>query len=192
MIVVGCMNAVTSKSLYTKLQRFITGKNVTHSFVILDQYYDDFQLLDAKMSVTLCPFSFINHPGNEVWLYKINIDEKKSYDLRKLLYQTYIGENYGFSQLIWFVWRRINEILFKRNMRNKKNWFSNGILCSEIVWNTLYNCSINDENLKKIDEFLFQYNVNSFHSGDCKELLDLLVSNKIIEKLEVEKYVTKQ
>lgn len=185
MIVVGCMNAKTSKSLFTKLQRFITGKNVTHSFVILDQYYDDFQMLDARMSVTLCPLQLINHPGNDVWLYRINVSEDKSYNLRKLLYTAYIGESYGFKQLLWFVWRRINEILFKRNMKNKSNWFENGILCSEIVWNTLYNCSFYN-GLEKIKDYLFEYTPNSFHSGDCKELLDTLVSNKIIEKLEVE------
>jgi len=191
MIVVGCMNAVTSKSWFTKIQRFVTGKNVSHSFLILDEYYGDYQMLDARLSVTLCPFELINNDGNDIWLYKIDISEKNSNKIKETFFNEYIGQTYGFSQLIWFIWRRLMELIFKKDMRNKKNWFSEGILCSELVWNVLDKCSKFEDEDKKFQDInleLSKYNVNSFHSGDCKELLDSLSDKNIISKITINEF----
>lgn len=181
MIIVGCLNARTSNSLFTKLQRFFTGKKVTHSFLVLDEYYGDFQLLDARLSVTLDPLNNILNEGNDVWLYSIPLNETESLRIKNLFFNNYIGKTYGFSQLIWFVWRRLLELLFKKDMRAKKNWFSEGILCSEIVYNVLMEIS---KTKPMLAPYLNKYEVNSFHSGDCKELLDTLVENKVIEKIK--------
>jgi len=175
----GGLNAL-SGGLYSKLQRLVTGKKATHSFVILDKYYEDEMLLDAQESVTLDPLHRLNK-NEPYWIFEVPLTDEQTYEVQKKLFYQFIGQSYGIWSLSWFIWRRVCE-LFGFTMTRAWNPFKNNVRCSQINWYALLYCS---DYIPEIKDHLFAYKPENFHSGDNQDLLYLLAEKTLISLIEI-------
>ena len=178
---VGGLNAEPG-DLYSKAQRIFTGRKATHSFVVLEEFYDEKVLLDARYSVTIDPESrVIDNQNLELWLFEIPIENAR--EVEKKVYKQFIGQDYGYKQLPWFLWRRFLEQFSDKDFRKTyRKALTSGVICSELVWWALYYCG------GSVKDYIIQYNSDAIHSGDIKDILyDMYY--KGLAKLVLERYI---
>ena len=183
-LLIGGNNAIKG-TIYSKLQRWVTGEKATHSFTFLPDYMFKQIILDARASVTLDFYSaLLGNKDIELWIFKIPLTATQTAIIQQKIFEQFIGKSYGKLQIIWFAWRAINEI-FHNDIRLHKNWFPNGTVCSEINWWTLKYAS---EYIPKIWDYIKYWNPDTFHSGDNKRVLYDMLNDGIIQ-LYYERYV---
>jgi hypothetical protein len=138
----------------------------THSAVGIDKVAGYSSILEAKLCVTVTAVqTWYNNPDMDFRQYRLrSVYQKFDKGIVSELYLRFAGNEYGFAQVLFFVYRWIGET-FKINMRNKKNWFPNGTICSELLWDRieLLGKVMKDQ---RILDVIHQWNKDNFHSGD--------------------------
>jgi len=150
------------KIFLSGLIRFFTGSKFSHSFIC---YYplDDMELVfEANELMMLTPFDrhYRNNPDQEYEIYEIKqfengdaITKDMVTSSLKQCYLQYSNVKYGYTQLLWFIWRWILEKLhIKVDLKKERKWFKKGIICSELVY--LY--------LKTLDHPIINEELNNF------------------------------
>jgi hypothetical protein len=91
-----------------------------------------------------------NAPGIEIreFYYDGGTQEYSLYDpilasegsigaVLKGCHREFLGIKYGYLQLVWFMWRWLCSKVGV-DIRNNKNWMSDGMVCSELLYYYLY------------------------------------------------------
>jgi len=169
-----CVSNNKKGGFFPWLQRFVTGINVTHSEPILHQtFYNNYVGLSADKVCTLEYIQdLINNINIEVWIYELPISEYDcdSVFIREdILCHDYLGKNYGFFQILYFIMRRFVG-LFGFDARRWWNPFPTGKICSEICYN--YFMIFSEELPEAFINELDNWKPDNIHSGDIKYLMD--------------------
>jgi hypothetical protein len=127
-----------SKGIFPALVRFFTKSKFSHTFIITTPVFGVPSVHEASDVVQIVPFDkFYNKSSETYALYKINnTTYRQINDALTTCHLEYSGVRYGYLQLLWFVYRWCME-LFGKDVTHKKNWMSNGVICSELVYEYL-------------------------------------------------------
>lgn len=166
---------------FAAAQRFFTGMPYTHAAIGFGDVKGFESVLEALFAIATTPFRRAREDMSvdfEVWRIKGVAQERIDAALQKA-YDRFAGETYGFLQILWFIYRWLNEKI-GRDVRKQGNWFPDHLICSEVVYEFLWDVSAEIPSLrKKLDE----WNSNSFHAGDvhtvCASLPDVF---ELVEK----------
>lgn len=126
------------KHIFGLFIRFFTSSQITHSFIITKPFGDNIpSVLEASDLCAMVPFEkkYLNNPDELFILFKI--EDKYLENAEKASDECFIefaGVQYAFASIPWFIWRWFNEKLLKRSITNEKNWFTDNIVCSELVY----------------------------------------------------------
>lgn len=125
-------------SFFGKLIRFFTRSNITHSFLISFPKDNKVQFIEASKTVNEGSFedNYINDIGTSYVVYKIKDNYVSQYQIDQALQkcrEEFLGVTYGYLQLLYFPYRWFMS-LFKIDVRHDKNWLSEGVICSELVY----------------------------------------------------------
>lgn len=179
---IGILNA-TKGGWFSTLQRKITGQNVTHCIWGIGDLGLGIQSTigaDLKTSVT-SDIDILENPSIEYYIFTIDIPRDHKLEISRYLYKKYNNLVYSFFQLPWFVWRAIQEQVFHKDIRKKKNWGSGEEpICSEIHYVGLYEVidfmkdPYNKFDLYKVrllENKLNEWNADTVHVGDILNIL---------------------
>ena len=167
------------ESLWAQLQKRFTGHEVSHSFLILEKYYDIDMVFDAKEVMTISRLHDLTSNQNaKYWIFNLPCTEEGKRYVENHIFHTYLGEKYGYVQSLWFIYRKFCE---KFGLKYGANPFENGILCSEscLLALRIYKTTQPKEISDKIEKVLEPYTPNGVHSGDILNILTKLKELKI-------------
>lgn len=159
-----------SSSWFSVLQRFFTRKPYTHCAIFLPNVVLEESVISADEVIKILPTeSYYNEDGTDIEIYAVtdNIPANVKIDILNSIYKKYSGTYYGFTQLLWFIYRWFMEVFFKRDMRKKKNWFNSGTICSELVYYYFEGLSTYNDRLKNAINL---YDKDSVHAGDIADI----------------------
>jgi hypothetical protein len=155
---------VTKGYWFAAAQRFFTGMPYSHAAIGFGEVKGDESILEAIFAIAITPFKKTRESTAtdfEVWRIK-NVPQTRIEEAVKRAFERWAGETYGFAQILWFIYRWLNEKI-GRDVRKQGNWFPDHLICSEVAYNYLWDISEQVPSLrKKLDE----WNSNSFHAGD--------------------------
>lgn len=171
-------------SFISKAIKFFTGKlakkynvkSYTHSMYIIGDVLKVESVLSAELAISVMPLDAFRTKDYSFDVYKVN-DHLTMSEIDEILREIYVktaGKDYGFLQLLWFVYRWLME-LFGFDVRKQKNWFPNGDVCSENTYRYLYNrlkrnfCdsrTLTDYLIKQTTKQMEEWNENTFHPID--------------------------
>ena len=174
-IYICCSNAKKG-GFFSWLQRFVTGYDVTHSEPILHGNLCEKTVgLSADKFCTLESIQdLIDNPDIDVWIYEIPTcsyyeyicNEEWEFALEN------IGKYYGYLQILYFIPRRLAELI-GWDIRRWWNPFPSGRLCSEVCWKYLMRFSFYlFKDKKDFGIELRKWKPDNIHSGDIKYLMD--------------------
>jgi len=167
MIVGDILLTRNNKGLLNWLIRKLTNSVFTHNATVFFYQGGTTSVIEASTSVKVVPFTK-NYQDNpdESWVV-VRVKTASAEQIQRSLISVwweYSGNPYGVFQLIWFVWRWINE-KFGRDIRSKKAWFPGGQICSEILWHYLDRLGV-----PEITKAVRQWNSDSVHVEDFHKL----------------------
>lgn len=127
------------KGFYPNAVRFFTRSRWSHCFVVTPPFLGELSVLEADLKVQIVPFQkeYVEKDADyyEIWRPIAASDS----DLWGAASKTWIesaGSVYGFLSIPWFA---IRAILALAKVRLTKNWFPEGEICSETLWQFIDN-----------------------------------------------------
>lgn len=131
------------KGLFPWLIRFFTMSKWTHCFITLGKIQGEDSVFEAGQLVQIVPFEthYSLDPTETFLLFEINANAITASSIDEALsscFYSYAGAQYGYLQLPWFIYRWLMKVLFKTEIKKGKNWFTQGIICSELVYHYLW------------------------------------------------------
>jgi len=138
----GMVGCSFTPGLLQRLICYFTNSQWSHSFLITTPIAGVASVQEAAgQGVQIVPFEnhYVIAPGF-FQLYDISREYATEEDIRKSLAQChtiYSGDKYGTLQILWFPYRAFMERIFKKDVRHQKNWLSNGVICSELLYHFL-------------------------------------------------------
>ena len=150
------------------LQRFFTGAPYTHTALTSFTNETGTFVFSVEELLTLRFLDdFLNLVDSDLYIFEINLEESILTPFVNKQIKNFLGQNYGYAQLIWFVYRWIME-KFGKDVRRDTNWFANGEICSESVYLYLQDLATIEPDLKRS---LNQFNQNTCDVGDIMNIL---------------------
>ena len=181
-----CNRLGKESTFFSDCVRYFTGFPYSHSALIMTNVYGYQSVLTADEVVNCQPVSnYWNESRTDFEVYRIpKVTTKDKKDALTQCYYNYSGQLYGFTQVLWFVYRWFMEHVFKKDVRRAKNPFGSGIVCSELVWDYLDIITKDNPNLIELRNFIYQWTPDTVAAGDiaiiCKSMnFELIYSNKI-------------
>jgi hypothetical protein len=162
------MRPILKGGALAALIRWFTGSPVSHSLLVTEPIAGVESAQEALMHVAVTPFArdYREDPTQEYWLYRPRFAPPER--VREALarcHEEFTGARYGFLQLLWFVWRWLAEKL-GRDVRHDRNWFSEGVICSELVyWYLRYLGS------PEVDALLAPFSPDTIQAEDIRQIL---------------------
>ena len=170
MIIEGLIGfADNKKDLFPKLIKFFTGsKNTTHTFVTC-KCQEVESVIEAGKLVQVVPFDshYRSSKQDDYWLYRINpkkVDEKKIKFALSCVYKSLAGDEYGTFQLLWFPYRWLMKTVFKKDTKDQNNWFTKGVICSELTYQFLVYCDLG--------YLVKDFNANTIQAQDIRDICE--------------------
>lgn len=153
---------------FSKAQVFFTGKPYTHCANIIGDVLTQQAVLSADELITVEPLSkYFDEEGTGIEIWEMpSVSEDRAKIILKDLYLAYGSTYYGFTQLLWFVYRWFMEKLGK-DVRKKINPFRNGEICSELIYHYWERLPEYFDLQKKLDE----WNPDTVHAGDIHTIM---------------------
>ena len=155
--------------LLPKLIRFFTKSTISHTFILTQFIENEPTVQEASLLVQIVPFNkyYIEDNTQSYWIYEIKqelvskeqIDQSLTY-----CFKEFAGVKYGKLQLLWFPYRSLMEF-FRKDVRKQKNWLSDGVICSELVFYYLYNLGELFQNLLK------DFNPDTIQAEDIRQIV---------------------
>jgi hypothetical protein len=136
--------ATSKTSLLSKLIRWFTSSQFSHSFVTMPDTLGFPMCIEAEEGGVDCARLDTNYLNNtdeafQVWTLNVSQDVKDQ-ALKQIVNDLEVP--YGFLEYGWFIWRRLNK-LFGRDIKNQDNWSPNsGIICSQLCVAYLKACGL--------------------------------------------------
>jgi hypothetical protein len=123
--------------LLATLIRYFTKSKISHTLLIQNPLGESLTTQEASSIVQVV--SFDHHYRDPAQLqsysvYRVKASEEAKQASLKKVFDEFAGVTYGKLQLIWFVYRAFNERILRRDVRKQKNWMSDGVICSELVY----------------------------------------------------------
>ncbi len=121
--------------------RFFTKSKYSHTLMISDDTLGAEAVQEAGVIVQVVPFDkYYRHCDKEIYkMYRPKAPEEVKAQSAKKVFVEFAGVTYGKLQLIWFIYRAVMENVFKKDVRSQKNWMTDGVICSELVYWYLWN-----------------------------------------------------
>jgi hypothetical protein len=171
----------TKTGICSSAIRTFTGQPYTHTAFVIGKVKDQVSIFEANLVTTIRPLQQIfDDKSIEFEIYRPRYLGRPFILSRfiKTLYIKYAGKEYGFLKILWFGYKRVAELL-GYDVRKQKNWFSQGEICSEIVYRYLLiwvykalHCkSINNKVALALKNKLEQWNENTVSPGDISAIL---------------------
>lgn len=157
--------------LYSAAQRFFTKMPYTHSALGTGPIFEKDGVLTSDECTNIQPIdNYFREDNTDFEIYSVNLPSDIQKKLTTHMYQEYSGKIYGFTQILWFIYRWFMGF-FKKDVRKQKNWIStSGVICSELVFKYLLLIAELKPELKvKLDE----WRPDNVHVGDIKNIIDL-------------------
>ena len=173
----GLVGNANSKTFFAFLQHIFCGPGVSHAFCIT--YQDGYartipMVFEADMTVTHTPFSrYLADKTVDFWLYSIigETPEEMVHSLDKCI-EEFSGVSYGFTNTIWFVWEWFNRVVLHRDVRHEKNWFTDGIICTELWYYRMwYMTELHPERWTKLRAILQEWNPDTIQAYDTMKIM---------------------
>ena len=124
---------------YSASVKYITGSKWSHSFILVGSVNDELSVMEADLDVTVVSWQqqYVVANNDYYQVYRpIKASQEDIQRATKYCYDNYAEEVYGFMQIPWFVYRIYAKKWFGINA--KKNWSSQGMFCSELTFDYLY------------------------------------------------------
>jgi hypothetical protein len=159
-------------TLLNKLIMFFSSSIYTHCGIVFFKQDGMLSVLEAGNTVQVVPWfrNYIDQPKEKYVVFRINRDFLPGNTMNFMIssvWYNHSGKWYGHLQLLWHIWRYINE-KFGRDIRKKKNWFKGGYICTEILYLMLR--EIKHDGVR---EFLNKFDSNNINCEDIKILTKL-------------------
>lgn len=123
-------------NLMSKMIRFFIGR-FSHTFVTTLPFGGVPSLQEAELLIQVVPLTkYTNDKHNPFCLFEIAPEFASEEVINKALlecYEEYAGVTYGVLQLPWFMWAWLNKKI-GRDISHSNNWFTRGVICSELVY----------------------------------------------------------
>lgn len=166
---VGFSNNKTS--FLGRLIRFFTNSNITHTFIITFPKDGMEMIEEASTLVAEGTFqgNYRDEPNTEYWVFKIKdglVDEATMDASVKYCHDNFLGDKYGQLQLLYFPYRWLMQTIFNKDVRHEKNWFTAGVICSELVYYYLYNLGA------KFQELLKDFSPDTIQAQDIRLIIE--------------------
>lgn len=159
------------KDWFSAAQRFFTGKPFTHSAVGVGRVMGYYSILEADILVEVTPVFKTLNQNIEYSVYEVHgVNKNELFEIVKELYIEYSTKSYGYFQLLWFAFYRWLFELFGKDVRKKNNWFTSGVICSELVW--YYFEKLGKKHFPQLLETINEWLPNTFHSGDVNNVVE--------------------
>ena len=176
---VGFVGYANSKSgLLTKLQHWFAGPGASHSFVItypIGTFTEIPMVFEANLLVRHNPYArYLISAEEDYHLFMVAgaTDTDIAYSLDRCT-KEFSGVEYGFLQLLWFPYRWFMETILRKDVRKSKNWFTDGVICSELWWwYCWYLTERYPEKWAKLRSILSEWNPDTFTSYDVKGICE--------------------
>jgi hypothetical protein len=133
---------VTKGYWFAAAQRFFTGMPYSHAAIGFGEVKGDESILEAIFAIAITLFKKARESTTadfEVWRVK-NVPQTRIEEAVKRAFERWAGETYGFAQIVWFMYRWLNEAI-GRDVRKQGNWFPDHLICSEVAYNYLWDIS---------------------------------------------------
>jgi hypothetical protein len=120
------------------LIRFFTRSKITHNFVFTYPIGGLAAVQEASAKVQIVPFekNYYRNPNYSYEIYRVRAPFVTQPDIDgavRKIFKDYAGKKYGWFQLLWFPYRWFKEtVLRQKEVYREKNWFTKGVICSEL------------------------------------------------------------
>jgi hypothetical protein len=146
----GCVGLSNSKSgAFPALVRFFTGSKYSHTFLTTFSFKSTSSVQEASSTVQVVPLDrhYRNEPKEQYWLYECTqASESEKEKALEYCFREFAGVKYGTLQLLWFVYARFAKFV-GYDVSRRTNWFTDGLICSELVYWYLFNLNDSYRNL---------------------------------------------
>lgn len=173
----------TKGGWFSSCQRFFTGLPYTHAAVCIGDVLTHPSIIEADLLVEVTPLKkTLDDTTKEYEAYRPNLPlpEWSVDTVLGNIYYNYTNNEYGFTQVLWFVYRWFMEKFLHKDVRKKNNPFSKGVICSELVFYYLAELS---EHSKPLSDKISEWNPDTVHAGDianiCKQFFTKIEEYKI-------------
>ena len=167
--------------IFGYLQNLFTNCEETHCSIIMSEYPENDAYYEFEQSVTARINIYDGNPNSTVF------DIKAGWLEKEIVLETMIkniGQVYGFAQTLIFIVRWLLELV---GIDGRRLWNPLGFLsiCSEATYYYLADLA---EIMQWSDlrDYLKEWNPNTFHSGDFREVLDWMVERNYAQKIKGE------
>jgi hypothetical protein len=129
-------------------------------------------VFEANEVLMLTPFEkhYRNNDDQEYEVYEIinySLTRPSLETPLQKFYLEYSNRKYGYTQLLWFIYRWVMETLgIEIKLNKKRKYFVKGIVCSELVY--LYLKSLN---IPELNEDLDNYQPNTITPEDLRKIV---------------------
>lgn len=117
------------------------GCRFSHCFLVTVPFAGQHeQVQEASLEVSLVSLqSYRDDPNALYEIYAIKgVDATTQVASLTEMWLSYEEMTYGWSQIAWFMWRALNNII-GRTIKGERNWFPSGVICSGLVYRFLEN-----------------------------------------------------
>lgn len=172
MISKGMIGFSNNKSAFlARLIRLFTNSNLSHTFMITFPKDGRVMLEEASTVVQEVKFdvNYRDDANTQYWLFKIKegtVSEEAIDASLKYCHEEFLGAQYGKLQLLYFPYRWIMQTFFGKDVRHEKNWFTKGVICSELVYYYLFNLG------PKFQELLKEYSPDTIQAQDVRFIVE--------------------
>jgi hypothetical protein len=130
-----CVSNAKEGGLFSWLQRFVTGGEATHSEPLVHSKF--FNSVVGLSADKVCTIEFLadltKNPSIDVWVFEIPINCDCIEGIDETFTRENLHKNYGFLQILYFLPRRLAELV-GIDIRRWWNPFPSGRICSEICY----------------------------------------------------------
>lgn len=124
---------------YSNAVKAITRSKWSHAFLLMGNACNELSVLESQLNILCVPWirEYVKRDNDYYEVFKpIKASQEDIKRATHYCYYEYSGEVYGFLEIPWFVYRIYAKRWF--GYIAKKNWSSDGIFCSELVFEYLY------------------------------------------------------
>lgn len=117
----------------------LTGSKWSHCFFLLGEVCGELSVMEADLKCQVVPWTreYVENNNDYYEVYRpVKASLKEIKNAGSFCFKEYSGEMYGFLQIPWFIYRILVHRLFGSNP--KKNWSTSGVICSESLYDYLF------------------------------------------------------
>lgn len=174
---IGTVGYANSHGIFAFLQHIFSGPGASHAFLItypIGLYNSVPMVFEADMTVTHTPYEKYITNGTQWDYFLYTMPEFNLSEIQHALdrcTKEFSGVAYGFTQLLWFPYRKVMS-WFGKDVRKAKNWFTAGVICTELWWWFLwYATELFPEKHTKLRAILEQWEPDTIQAYDVKLII---------------------